>query len=70
MDDKPVVRLSTVHGIEPQDTYSRWSKKENKQDPVLKPAVIAEYNSKMGVGEGLTRNHMLSYYRMSSHTKK
>lgn len=31
--DKPVVMVSTVQWIVPQDTCSRWSKKENKSKP-------------------------------------
>jgi len=67
-DNKPIVMLSVAHGKVPEDECRRWSKKEGAYMSVKRPAIIREYNGKMG-GVDLC-DRMMAYYRMKTRTKK
>ncbi|KAK3520724.1 hypothetical protein QTP70_030591, partial [Hemibagrus guttatus] len=53
--------------ILPEDTCQRWDKKQKQYVSIRRPSIVREYNNKMG-GVDLT-DRMISYYRMSVHTK-
>ncbi|KAL1249404.1 hypothetical protein QQF64_020409 [Cirrhinus molitorella] len=67
-DNKPVLLMSVVHGTQPEDTCQRWDKKMKQYVTVLRPSIVREYNNKMGGVDLMDR--MISYYRMSTRTKK
>ncbi len=67
-DNKPVLLMSVVHGTQPEDTCQRWDKKMKQYVTVSRPSIIREYNNKMGGVDLMDR--MISYYRMSTRTKK
>ena len=67
-DNKPVVLISSVHGVLPQDTCKRWAKAGKKYVDVPRLNIIQQYNSKMG-GVYLC-DRMMSFYRMSARTRK
>lgn len=67
-DNKPIVMLSAIHGKQPEDDCRRWSKKDKAYIIVKRPAIIREYNNKMG-GVDLC-DRMIALYRMKTRTKK
>ncbi|XP_055082645.1 piggyBac transposable element-derived protein 3 [Periophthalmus magnuspinnatus] len=67
-DNKPVLMISAVHDREPEDTYQRWDKKLKRLVTISRPSIVREYRSKMGGVDLVDR--IMSYYRMSGHTKK
>ncbi|XP_028407827.1 piggyBac transposable element-derived protein 3-like [Dendronephthya gigantea] len=67
-DNKEVLTASSEFGSDPVDVCRRWSKADNAYIDVQHPALIKQYNDKMG-GVDLS-DRMISYYRMCARTKK
>lgn len=59
---------SSCSGIEPLGRCTRWSKIENKYINIQQPAIVAEYNDKMGGVDLLDR--VIGKYAMRGRTKK
>ena len=67
-DNKEVLTASSEFGSDPVDICRRWSKVDNAYINVQRPAIIKQYNEKMG-GVDLS-DRMIAYYRMCARTKK
>lgn len=63
-----VLMISAVHGTQPEDTCQRRGKKQKKYVSVSRPSIVRGYNLKMDGVDSI--NRMISYHRMSAHTKK
>ena len=67
-DNKSILMASSIYGVEAEDDYRRWSKKERAHVQVRRPNVITQYNKNMG-GVDLC-DRMISYHRMEVRTKR
>lgn len=67
-DSRPVHFASSSSGIEPLGSCTRWSKIENKYITIKQPAIVADYNAKMGGVDLLDR--VIGKYAMRGRTKK
>ena len=54
--------------MDPEDECRRWCKREKKYVAVKRPAIVRQYNSKMGRVDLCDR--MLAFYRIKTRTKK
>ena len=57
-DNKPVTMLSSDAGVHPISNVKRWDKEAKKKVDIPCPAVIKEYNGKMG---GIDKSDMLTH---------
>lgn len=67
-DNKAVLSASSEFGAQPNNSCKRWSKEDHAYIEVPRPAVIKQYNDKMG-GVDLS-DRMISYYRVGARTRK
>ncbi|XP_064597892.1 piggyBac transposable element-derived protein 3-like [Liolophura sinensis] len=67
-DNKAVLSASSEFGAQPNDSCKRWSKEDHAYIEVPRPAVIKQYNDKMG-GVDLS-DRMIPYYRIGARTRK
>nr|CAH7718927.1 unnamed protein product [Callosobruchus chinensis] len=67
-DNKPVYLTSSYCGIEPEGVCRRWSKADGKYIEIKQPAVVKEYNAKMGGVDLLDR--VIGKYSMRNRTNK
>ena len=67
-DNNIVNVVSNVHGVEPVQTASRWSRKEGRRIRIQQPNLIRMYNQTMGGVDRMDQN--VGKYRISIRSKK
>ena len=70
-DNKEILSVSNESGAFPCDTCKRWSKEDQAFINVPRPALIKQYNDKIGGGGGVDlSDRMIAYYRIAARTRK
>lgn len=67
-DNKCVAVASTVHGVDPISTATRFSREERKRIQLERPNAVACYNKYMGGTDRMDQN--ISYHRIGIRKKK
>lgn len=67
-DEKPVTLTSSRFGAEPIDICQKWDKKLKRFIEITRPAMVKEYNEKIGGVELL--NRLIGSHRISAKTTK
>lgn len=68
VDNNVVTMASTIHGVNPLSSVSRYSKSEQKKVQIPQPNMFTEYNKHMGGTDRMNQN--IGAYRISVRGKK